>query len=368
MTDPTKAVVPAQPTAVKPTNNYSLDRFPVENYNRVTPVQTLISSDLIAPVVQVVQLEPPGPNGDSPDSYTSKDIPNGKRALTARALNAIASTASVSFSNEHRIDDGRDPDVIGVSIDASMLLPTGQRITTPGSAMINLRDWFPSDATPAQVAKFRKTFYAQVATRAKNRAIRGLLSLKSSYPEAELRKPFAIVTFVPNTAHPDVRKAMLGALAGTVPALYGPEPARALGAGETRLPEAPEEDEPIEGECSEPPAPASADVPDWFGASKPAAPAQPKLRRVVSARLEELAGKFGADARSDDQALALNSLLGPLGFDVAIAVVTGLFGHKELRDIRANEAAALIATAAEPDFADICREFAAIEAAKGRAA
>jgi hypothetical protein len=228
-------------------------------------------TDLFRPVIQVIVADPPDREGKSPDTYKSSDVPAGHRAPTARLLRKFSTAAGLAFHDEHRLDDGSDPDILGVTMNVSMVLPTGQRITAPGSQLINLRTWFKADASPAEVAKFRKQFYANVQTRAMNRGIRGVLSLRSSYPEAELAKPFAVVSYTPNMNHPEVRARILDAMVPVAAQLYGASApaAKQLAAGDPVIeaPEAPEED----------PAPATittlpgeklakveAEEPDWI--------------------------------------------------------------------------------------------------------
>jgi hypothetical protein len=352
--------------ADKPTAQFSLAKWPSDQFNQLVPTQTVMTTDLLRPMVQVVQLEPAGKDDKSPDHYSSKDVPAGHRAPTARGLRKLASTAGVSFYDERRLDDGSDPNICGVSVMASMLQPTGQRITAPGSQMIDIRTWFGPDTTAAELAKFRKQFYAHVATRAYSRAIRGLLSLRASYPIADINKPFAVVSYVPNTAHPDVRAAMLAGMAGSVPALYGPEPAKAIGPGqETRLPEIADDDV-IEGQVSEQPA---ADEPAWFSAAAPAAAVEAghPLERALKAACAQMEASDPASGgpRSEEQATNLKALLMALGVDAVLRVLRRVFGLKQLSDItRAQAAAIFMVHDSEDNFAALWAELAAIEAAK----
>ena len=340
MTDQSTAVAVREPTAltVRPVE-VNLDNWPSAQYNRLVPTQTLLMpSDLIAPVFQIVQLEPADREGKSPDHYKSSDVPQGHRAPTARGLNKLATAAGVSFYDERRIDDGADPDVIGVSVMASMMLPTGQRITAPGSQLINIRTWFGSQTSAAELAKFRKQFYAHVSTRARNRAIRGLLSLRASYPEAEIAKPFAVVSFAPNMNHPEVRSRMLDAVSGVSAQLYGPAAARQLEAGKTiNVSPAPEED----------PAPATPTVlpgeslakasgpveePDWLKPSTPAAAeAAPTKRRGAKSLPERLRESYDASElqgdASESQRLVLRDLVKDLPWATELyPVLAAAFG------------------------------------------
>jgi hypothetical protein len=85
---------------------WNLDDFPRSEFNRLVPTQTLqLPTDLLRPVVQVVQLNP-DPKGGG-DVYTSRDMPEGHAAPTKVALRKFATAAGISFIDERRVDDGR---------------------------------------------------------------------------------------------------------------------------------------------------------------------------------------------------------------------------------------------------------------------
>src|SRR3954466_4326892 len=95
------AVIVAEPTTMA---TYNLDDFPEANFNRLIPTETIrIPTDLLVPVVQVVRLSL---DEADKDVYSSRDIPNGQKAPTARGLNKLATAAGVSFYDERRTDDG----------------------------------------------------------------------------------------------------------------------------------------------------------------------------------------------------------------------------------------------------------------------
>ncbi len=81
--------------------------------------------------------------------------------------------------DERRVDDGTNPE---------MLLPTGQRMRFEPVARIrrrrddvHRRPQRPDlEVAPAQRGKFKSFFQEHVASRAQNRAIRALLSLRGS--------------------------------------------------------------------------------------------------------------------------------------------------------------------------------------------
>jgi hypothetical protein len=243
--DTALAVIEQPATAVV---EWNLDDFPTERFNRLIPTQTIaMPTDLFRPVVQVVQLNP-DPNGT--DVYHSSDMKPGFVAPTRVALRKLATAAGISILNEHRVDDGSDPNVCEMTCEAEMVLPTGQRLRAPGTKRIDVRTQkFSSDAHRDRFVAFLQE---QAASRAQNRAVRALLSLSGSYPSSEISKPFAVVSIAPNMAHPEVRARILDAMGPAIAQVYGPPPAKQLGSGAAvvNVTPAPDDDE-------QPPAPTA---------------------------------------------------------------------------------------------------------------
>jgi len=355
---PTSAVARIEPQALALSADagvtYNLDNFPEDRFNRLVPTQLLrLPSDLVVPVVQVIQLEPANREGKSRDHYKSSDVPAGHRAPTARGLNKIAAAAGVSFYDERRTDDGSDPMVMGVSVVAEEVLPTGQRRRSTGAQVIDLRTWFGSQTSEAEKAKFRKQFYAHVATRARNRALRALLSLPACYTDAEIARPFAVVSFAPNMEHPEMRQAIIAAYTGTTAALYGSTAqSPQLAAGPViDVPEI--DDEATEGQYVEVQTNGHATVdaatgeivassdddaePDWFGAGTSATPPD------LATRLTALATESKASGpASTEQRQALNAAMKGINNKAVGAVVGALWGLGNLVDITAAQAAAIL--------------------------
>jgi hypothetical protein len=344
---------------------FSLSKFPEADFNRLVPTETLIASDLLMPVVQVVKLD------FEDDTYKSNDVPAGHRAPGARALNKFATAAGLSFLSETRVDDGSNPNLIRVQVVVGMKLPSGQWVTATGTREVDLdrRKW----ASPAERAKFESFFYEHTATRARSRAIRAILSLKSSYTDAEVRKPFAVVSLVPNTQQPEVRRAMLAGLERSDRALFGPasdEP-KAVGPG-IQLPEAPDEDV-TEGQFSEEGA-----EPDWMGDSTPA-PTGPPRHRLLALLQDNAAASGQEGPATPEQKGGVKAALQPFGGDSVRAVMGLVWGVKPTVDeahprgflsFTAAQAEAIIAvekSLAVPEFRSLWIELAAIAAAKGGA-
>jgi hypothetical protein len=354
---PTSAVTVIEQSAVDSVVEWTLDDFPVERFNRLIPTQTLmIPTDLLRPVVQIVALNPDEKAGDV---YSSKDMPSGHAAPTKVGLRKLATAAGISIVDERRSDDGRDPDVIEVTCLAEMLLPTGQRIRATGTKRVDLnaQAW----SSPNHRAKFKSFFLEHVSSRAQNRAIRALLSLRGSYPAEVYSRPFAVVSFAPNMAHPEVRARILDAMAPAVGALYGPtSDQRALGPGApVDVSPAPEEDPApptptaLPGERLAAAARASADdEPSWFDAAEPA-------EHGLLTALRAKAGSSGlAGGATDPQKAQLQAILRPLGLEAVTAVLRAAFELGALNEISAAQAQAVIELSRADDFGLLWAELA----------
>lgn len=329
------AVMVVDPSAIE----YPLDDFPEDRFNRLIPTETIqIPTDLLVPVVQVVRLS-------EADIYHSNDMKQGQSAPNRAGLRKLATAAGISTIDERRVDDGSKPGVCGVQVTAEMLLPTGARIRGTGSRWIDLdRMSWSSDA---QKGKFRGFLYEHTASRAENRAIRSLLSLRGSYPDAELRKPFAVVSFVPNMNHPEIRARILDTLAPAIAAGFGPAAKQLAPGAIQQVPEAAEDDV-VEGSFTDRSSPSDAAVsdgpvasePDWFSSlqtTPPATAGPSKLVEVLRDKAEHsgLAGPI-TDAQKPQ-------VMAALGNDVELLRA----GLRAVWDVQADEAGRLPVTAAQ---------------------
>jgi hypothetical protein len=86
-------------------------------------------------------------------------------------------------------------------------------------------DWINREVRKAMIS-YRKFKDERAMTGAKERCIRALLALKSSYTDAELAKPFAFPRVLPDVnkmlADPAVRQAAIERMSGAVTSIFGP--------------------------------------------------------------------------------------------------------------------------------------------------
>lgn len=331
---------------------WNLDNWPVERFNRLVPTQTLgMATDLIRPIVQVVQLD------IETDTYASRDLKEGHRAPNARGLSLLADALGADFVDEVRLDDGSDPNRAYVRVYAEMVDPTGRKRRAPGSRDFRLDS---QPMTDAQRNRAKGYVHEHAATRARHRALRALASIPQSYPIADLHKPFAVVRYVLNMQHPEVRSRVLDAMIPTAAALFGAEPAKQLAAGDTvTMAEVPD-DPPINVMPAEAPrqlpgeklaaATVSSDDPPWVtgAADGSAGNAQADAVDIVEAIREAAAVSKLKGQLTDPQKAQIGPLLAPLNGTGAFGlVVREAFGPEAVREPTAAQAQAIIIVASK---------------------
>jgi hypothetical protein len=161
-------------------------------------------------------------------------IPGGnKLGLGKTALDKIAGAAGVSWvpDQSRRLDDGSDPHYCHYKAVGRVRDFDGTVRVIQGEVEIDARDG-SAQGSAKELAQVRKFILRHAESKAKNRAIRSL-GVRTSYTEAELRKPFVVakVQFTGESSDPEIRKMFAAktadAFLGSHAALYGgrPEPA-----------------------------------------------------------------------------------------------------------------------------------------------
>lgn len=276
-TDTAVAVIDQSPAAMV---EYSLADYPEAQYNRLIPTDVLgMPTDFIVPIVKTITLD------IERDTYSSRDLPEGHRAPNARGLARLADAAGVDFPNSQRVDDGSNPMRASAKVWASVIDATGRVRTVVGSRDYDLTQ---QKMTDAQRERAKSHVFENAETRARHRAERLLLGLGQSYSIAELRKPFAVVSYVPNMRHPELREAYKQALLPTVSSMYGAAAAKQLGAGNDVV----DLDQVTEKDVTPPAAPAIPidHEPEWMRGPTAAAAPKPDFAAAIRAFADETDG------------------------------------------------------------------------------
>lgn len=216
-----------------------LGQYPPEKFNVLVPTVSLRQvNPYLVPDIEAVQLDP---NPDHGHIYHDSQMKEGHFAPTKVGLRLIAQVMGITTISSKRVDDGRDPDYIEWQVEIEMVQPSGRPIRGFGTKQVDLRPAMVKGKTPQWIARAHEHMVANAESKALNRAIRSIASLRPSYPQRELAKPFAILRYVPDMTHPEVRERFLDMVAPSSAALFGPtEAPKQVGPGaETPIDRAP---------------------------------------------------------------------------------------------------------------------------------
>jgi hypothetical protein len=168
-------------------------------------------------------------------------------ALGKSALEKIANAAGIQFRTR-RVDDRSNPDYCEFECVAGMKNESGQPIVQARTKAFDMADVRAeslaqrlkaneraNDKKTApdieaeverEMKQFKKHIVARTETGAINRAIRGLLGLRSQWTKAEIAKPFVLmrVDWQPDASDPETRRILLDQGAQASRALYRDQP------------------------------------------------------------------------------------------------------------------------------------------------
>jgi len=316
-----------------------LGSFPESKYNLLVPTVAIRQiNPYLVPDIEVVQLSTDAEGGDI---YHDSQMKDNHFAPTARALARLASVAGITQLDSRRMDDGKDPEIVEWRVEIEMTLPSGRVVRGFGSKRIDLNQ-LAKGWTPQRLAKAREHLVANAETKAFNRAIRSVLSLHGSFPKSQLAKPFAILRWVPNMAHPDVQKAYLGQLAPASARLFGPTNGDVERQEPLLIEQAPDDDAAPEGVDTE--TGERVEEPDW-ASTQTVTPGEQfvhKLREWT----ESSPAKGTATQKQRD---ALKELLRGLGQANVMTVLGAVWDLKAPGDISSAQADAILSMAAEDE-------------------
>ncbi len=134
----------------------------------------------------------------------------GSLALTKKAIDKLAQLAGIEWNYVTRVDDGSDPLYAHYKAKGTMLEVDGTERSEEASRPINLNEGSPEaeamKANPGMLKKARQNIAMYSESKAKNRVVRALLGIQSSFKPEELQKPFVVLKIVPDMNDPEVRR------------------------------------------------------------------------------------------------------------------------------------------------------------------
>jgi hypothetical protein len=337
--------------------------YPEERFIALFPRKVMSQvNPMLAPVIETVVLNPDHVNGG--DVYESQDLKQGHVALTKVALRRLMSLAGLSMVDSRRMDDGSEPMYVLWQVTVEMHVPGRPRPERAiGTKEIRLSGDAVKGWSPARLGKAREHMIRMAEAKACNAAVRDLLTLKQQYSRAEIAKPFVVMRWEPNMAHPAVAERFLDNLLPATTSAYGPGADQATQASQLEAgavafelaAKVPDEDAAVvDGQfvevrtnghatvdrtTGEVVGERAADEPDWFGDAQPTL--VDRLRAEASARTE--ADGLATPAEIDK----LNGLMRPVrkGFGRTVGHVFGS-APSSIRDVRQGQVQAILAVAA----------------------
>ncbi len=332
---------PAQvPEWAGPKESALIEQFPQAKYNLLVPTVSIRQvNPYLVPDIEVVQLSSDPADGDI---YRDSQMKEGHYAPTAKGLARLASVAGITQLDSRRMDDGKDPDIVEWRSEIEMTLPSGRSVRGFGSKRIDLHT-LTKGWTPARIAKMREHLVAMAETKAFNRAIRSLLSLHGSMPQAALARPFAVLRWIPDMSHPDVRKVFLQQLAPATAQVFGPATTNGHRADEPLLIEqqAPEDDAAPDEPINVTPDGEVVEEPDFSKPAKAAAEPTAGEQFVIVLR-ERAEASETKGAATQQQRSQLTAALRGLGMPTVMAVLHAAWELKEPGDITGAQADAIL--------------------------
>lgn len=208
--------------------------LPIERADYIPPM-TAVS-------LRVVQLDPRPNQGDV---YQSRSFCSASEAaITKRGLTKLWANAGGQVLDSHRMDDGGDPHYCSWQVTGEITLMDGSKVRMTGSKEIDLRDGSveAQTMTDKQLREARRHIMQMAESKAMNRMIRSVLSVKQKYTQDDLAKPFVVpkLIFMPDMSDPDVKRAVLAQQTGLTSLLYGPGQAHPQHLIDTHTEETPE--------------------------------------------------------------------------------------------------------------------------------
>jgi hypothetical protein len=188
-------------------------------------------------------------------------IPGGSKVGIAKAkLNALAAGAGITFTHSKRVDDKRHPHYVEWEVGGRMVMPDGSVREETANKAVDLRSDIGDGTQGADLEKItslaakkkrdpsgeivqqRQHILSMAETKAKNRLIRSMVGLQTSYERKDLGKPFVMVKLAVDPSSELGGKAAMAAMYGATNALFAPAPAPIIDAEVKELP-APDENE-----------------------------------------------------------------------------------------------------------------------------
>lgn len=204
----------------------ALAPYKAENYHRLVPTALQERSPLFRPALAVVKVNAADPR----DVY---DTPGGGGTvcLHTQALERIGNALGIDWIRTEYERDPKEPFVVTAHVTAEYIDAVGQRRRINASATSDLRDGsITADVLKGGLRTARQFIAERTEARARNRVVRKVTGMPTSFRKDELDKPFVALRWRLDDTDPDVKRAIIAQGVGASDQIFGrPAAAAALG-------------------------------------------------------------------------------------------------------------------------------------------
>jgi hypothetical protein len=269
----------------------TLEPFPAANFHQLIPTAFQERSELFRPAASVVNVNPDDPR----DVYPTPGG-GGTLCLHSQALERIGNAMGIDWdSTKYEHEHATEPYICTAFVSGTIVDSLGQRRRLTASAKSDLRDGSITSRVLGRGTDTARQFICErTESRARNRAIKKVGNIPTSFTKDELRKPFVAIRFRLDERDPDVKRALIEQGTRATDQVYGRLPAGpVIDAGR-----ADPADEAHEARVDE----------------EPAIPDEPRTAKKSDAGVLIDSFKKAAAARPDANVLASDEVLGTLAY------------------------------------------------------
>lgn len=198
----------------------ALAPYPESHYFQLVPTVYQERSPLFRPALSVVKV-----NGDDPREVYPTPGGGATFCLHSQALERIGNAIGIDWKPTAYDNDPKEPYFVTAHVGGEFTDAVGERREISASATCDYRE----GSIGARILKggldvARQFIFERAESRARNRAIRKVANLPSSFNREELRKPFVAVRWRLDETDPQVKEALIARGVGAAEHVFGRKP------------------------------------------------------------------------------------------------------------------------------------------------
>ncbi len=243
----------------------ALAPYGTDQYHHLVPTARMERSPLFRPVIAIVKVNP----ADEREVYATPGSGGTTVCLHTQTPEKIGNALGIDWLGTRFERDPKEPFVVTAHVSAEYIDAVGQRRRISASATSDLRDGsVTAEVLKGGIKTARQFISERSEARARNRVVKKVTGMPTSFTKAELAKPFVALRWRLDENEPDVRRAIIAQSVGASDQIFGHA---ALPAGDPiDAGHAGAEEEALEGEFK--PAPSGEEAAPRPTASASSAP------------------------------------------------------------------------------------------------